>query len=290
MPFQLPIYLRGRVYTLHTRVHGKQVKRSLHTRNQLVATIRAVRLLETLVMPIPDLQTALQGAKNGKRYELDLSRGIAKSEGHEDHQRLMQALKALHKQAQEAPKRAPEGGFATPSTPSHPPSGYTLHTLKTKFFQFRDHLTPATLIDYGTNVAEFDKFFPGLALEGITDTVVTDYIGKLKEKGNSGKTVDKKVACLRSLFNFAIKQKLFPGTNPASERRLTPKSYGAGQKPFLENDLKAVFDRDEFRQFKTTRPAFYLLLRLGLVTGMRVSASASLKPSQLVAPEIFITH
>ena len=87
---------------------------------------------------------------------------------------------------------------------------------------------------------------------------------------------------MRSLFNFAIKQKFFKGTNPASDRRLAPKSAaGAGQKPFLENDLKAVFGHEKFKIFQKTNPAFYLILRLGLITGMRVSSAASLQAWQL---------
>lgn len=274
MPIHLPIYLRGGVYTLHTRINGKQVKRSLRTDDRHVATIRAIHLLEGLVMPpIPDFNDLLKAAQNGKKYELDLARGIAKADGPEDHKRMMQAIRAMPK---------PLTATAQSTAPAKTTSTLTLAGLKKKFFSFRDHLTEATRIDYSTNVAEFDALFPGLTLDKITDDVITSYIEKLKSGGNSGKTVDKKVSCVRSMFNFAIKQKLFSGTNPASDRRLAPKSKGsAGQKPFLENDLKSIFDRDEFIKFGQSSPAAHLIIRLGLITGMRVSSAAGLSEGQL---------
>jgi hypothetical protein len=46
----LPIYLIGSTYYLHTRIQGKQVKRSLRTSYKRVAIIRAVTLLNSLRM------------------------------------------------------------------------------------------------------------------------------------------------------------------------------------------------------------------------------------------------
>ena len=83
MSLPLPIYLLGSSYYLHTRVGGKQVKRSLRTSYQRVAIIRAINLLNGLTMhKKPDLS-------NLSTYELDLSRGILKADGDEDHARLM---------------------------------------------------------------------------------------------------------------------------------------------------------------------------------------------------------
>ena len=80
----LPIYFLGCSYYLHTRIGGKQVKRSLRTSYQRLASIRAITLLDSLMRK--DLP---------QKYELDASRGIFKAEGPEDHARLMQAIEAL---------------------------------------------------------------------------------------------------------------------------------------------------------------------------------------------------
>lgn len=45
----LPIYKLGSSFYLHTRIDGKQVKRSLRTSYQRVAIIRAITLLDSLM-------------------------------------------------------------------------------------------------------------------------------------------------------------------------------------------------------------------------------------------------
>jgi hypothetical protein len=83
MSLSLPIYLLGSSYYLHTRIGGQQVKRSLRTSYKREAIMRAIALLNTLRMSTP------------QKYELDLSRGILKSDGPEDHTRLLQAMEAM---------------------------------------------------------------------------------------------------------------------------------------------------------------------------------------------------
>ena len=56
MSLSLPIYKLGSSFYLHTRINGKQVKRSLRTSYQRIAIIRAIALLNGLTMhKKPDL-------------------------------------------------------------------------------------------------------------------------------------------------------------------------------------------------------------------------------------------
>jgi hypothetical protein len=65
----LPIYLLGSRYYLHTRIAGKQVKRSLRTSYKREAIMRAIALLTTKhKKDIP------------AKYELDTARGILKAD------------------------------------------------------------------------------------------------------------------------------------------------------------------------------------------------------------------
>ena len=124
----LPVYRLGNVWTLHTRINGKQVKRSLRTTHKQQATIRAVQLLESLLMPIPDLTDVLKAAqRQGKKYEIDLVRGIARTDGSaEDHKRMMQALKAMPKPSAPAVTSTPP-----PSRAQHPDA----HSTEREIFQ-----------------------------------------------------------------------------------------------------------------------------------------------------------
>ncbi len=64
----LPIYLLGSSYYIHTRINGQQVKRSLRTAYRREAIIRAISLLNDLHMPTP------------QKYELDLTNSVLKAD------------------------------------------------------------------------------------------------------------------------------------------------------------------------------------------------------------------
>ena len=82
----IPVYFRGSSYYLHTRVNGVQFKRSLQTNNKAIAIMRASRLMEALV------KIDLSGIRT---YEIDLKNGVLKSEGVDDHARMLEALAHL---------------------------------------------------------------------------------------------------------------------------------------------------------------------------------------------------
>ena len=95
----LPVYLWGSTYYLHTRVMGHQVKKSLGTSDKKTAMIIAGNfLLNIIPMTI-------------RKYVIDLQRGVSKSDGADDHSRMMDALERL--------------GKISPTTP-HPPQGEPL--------------------------------------------------------------------------------------------------------------------------------------------------------------------
>lgn len=96
---KLPVYLRGSTYYLHTRVLGRQVKKSLGTSDKKTAMIIAGHLLLKLIpMTI-------------KKYEIDIHRGVYKSDSAEDHSRMLDALEHI--------------GKLSPATP-HPQRGRLL--------------------------------------------------------------------------------------------------------------------------------------------------------------------
>lgn len=152
---KLPIYLRGSSYYLHTRINGKQVKRSLGTSDRLTAMIRACQLLNSSRMDNSKLPASLFNIDpdNARKYEIDLSKGVLRSDGPEDHARMLEAL-ALLKQVQSAP---PLGPVQTTYTPEPLPqakskTGLKLMDLIDKFFLLKSHSKPATVVAY-KNVA-----------------------------------------------------------------------------------------------------------------------------------------
>ena len=67
----LPVYARAGIYYFHTRVGGKQIKRSLGTRNTVIAIIKASKIMESL------MKIDLTGLRT---YEIDLKNGLLKSD------------------------------------------------------------------------------------------------------------------------------------------------------------------------------------------------------------------
>ena len=143
---------------LHTRVGGKQVKRSLRTSYKRVAIIRAITLLDSLMRK--DLP---------QKYELDLSRGILKANDDADHARLMQALQAMQ-QLQQAQPQAP-APIAAP-VQADDPTALKLAELLEKFLLLKK-VTQATAIAYKNCIEEISKFLKNPAITRITASVVS---------------------------------------------------------------------------------------------------------------------
>ena len=120
----LPIYFRNPSYYLHIRILGRQFKRSLHTADRHTAIIRASRLLESVKMTL-DLSKI-------RKYELNLSQGIARADGAEDHRNMMQAIESLC--ALGVSPQTPTTRMNPPSTTLPMNSGLTLVELLDAYF------------------------------------------------------------------------------------------------------------------------------------------------------------
>ena len=184
MSLPLPIYLLGSSYYLHTRIGGKQVKRSLRTSYQRVAIIRAIALLNGLTMhKKPDLS-------NLSTYELDLSRGILKADGDEDHARLMQALQAMQA-VQQAQPQAPAPIAA--QAPADDPTALKLAELLEKFLSLKQ-VKQATAIAYKNCIDELAKFLKNPPITRITASDITRYqeflATKRRPPGSAGEAVE----------------------------------------------------------------------------------------------------
>lgn len=281
---KLPVYLRKNTFYFHCRIDGRQLKRSLRTSDPLLAKLRALQILRVIEMSKPKIGDFNFGSLALSKYEIDLARGIAKASDEEDHKRLMQALKGMAKASQSPQPAAAVEPLATPPASA----GTTLVELCATFFQLKSNLSNATLTDYSATSKEFSQFLKHPPFGEISSDDITSYMKWLSEKGNSARTIDKKVGVVRALFNFAKKQKLFKSENPAADRNLLTKKQkkAAGSKAFDLADVKTLFDNDCFKGLRETNPSFYWIMVIGLITGVRVTALAAIKNSALkVTPE-----
>ena len=273
----LPVYLRNSSYYFHTRIHGKQIKRSLHTADRQIAIIRACKLLESIQMSI-DLN-------NIKKYELDLSRGIAKADSPEDHQRLLETLALMQEnQSQKQQPILKESSLdRATSTKS-----LTLLELLDKYFLLKK-VKPATVLAHKNTVKEFETFFKlKCFISDIQVGDITRFQEFLAGKGNVPRTIDGKVGYIKALLNFAIKQGyLLNQKNPAENMSLLTKrqKLSDGYLIFEPEEIKQIFSSEYYREQKKSDPDYYYVLLLGLITGCRISEITSLTKSQFQISE-----
>lgn len=268
----LPVYLRGNIYYLHTRINRKQVKRSLHTSDRMTAIITASRLLSDIKMA--------SDFTNIKTYKIDLSRGTLESDGEDDHRRMLEALKLL-KSAPQPPilgEPSVKGALAT--------SGIRLSELVDKFFNLKKQLKPATVVAYKNVAQELAKFLKNPIIPNIGISDITRFQEFLSTK-NVPRTVDNKMATLRTLFYFAIKQGYYFNENPAIGRTILSKTDKAksGYAIFESEEISKIYRSEIFEKEKENDPDFYWVMILGLFTGCRISEVTSLKKDQFLVSE-----
>ncbi|MES2415746.1 MAG: tyrosine-type recombinase/integrase [Pseudomonadota bacterium] len=253
----LPIYLLGSTYYLHTRIEGRQVKRSLRTGYEREAIIRAIALLNGLRMSTP------------QKYELDLANGILKADGAEDHSRLMQAIEAM---------KALHSGMPTPasvSTVTAPavddPTALKLGELLERFFLLRS-VKPATALSYKNATNEFAKFLKNPPITRISTSDVTRWQEHLAKKGNVPRTIDGKVGVIKAIYNFAKKQRYTREENPAADRDLLTKKQKqrAGYATFDTDEIAAMLGCEFFRDRLAKKSDYTTAVLVGLLTACRV--------------------
>lgn len=283
----LPIYRRGHIYYLHTRVGGHQFKRSLDTGKRKVAIMRAVNLLGHLMAKQPDIDINSINLGDTKSFEMDISRGLFKSDGPEDHQRMMETLAGF--------KELPVT-MSVSTQPAQQQSakqhGLTLPQVVDKLFLLKKDLKEATRIAYKKTADEFSTFLKHSLVYDILPSDITRYqehlasdhkVGKKTKTANSTRTIDNKISNLRTLFNFAITQGYSSSANPAENRQLVTskkRKQADGYAIFDTNEIRKIYWSKELAEAKKKDPDFYWVMLLGVHTGCRISEITGVKANQ----------
>ncbi|MBK4736319.1 tyrosine-type recombinase/integrase [Noviherbaspirillum pedocola] len=282
----LPIYLRGSSYYLHTRVAGKQLKRSLQTKDKKTAIIRAVRMMEFILSKIVNPDSF--DLSNVRKYEIDISKGIYRADGPEDHQMMMEALKSI--KGIGISQVEPETSTEKPQQKKK--TGLTMPEVLEKLFLVKPHLSQATILSYRKAVTEFSQFLKNPMISNIGKIDVTKYQEYLANKGNTSRTIDNKISVLGSIFNFAVTQGYMFSDNPAKERKLlsNKEKKRTGYAIFQRSEITEIFDSAFLKTAKQDDPDYYWTLVLGLITGCRISEITSLTKQQFKVTESGIRY
>jgi integrase len=259
----LPVYLRGSTYYLHARVLGKQIKRSLGTSDKHLARLLAAQhLAKIFPMTI-------------RKYEIDIGRGIYKSEGAEDHSRMMDALENIGKLSINKPVSQP------PAVPEKE-EGLRLPDVVEKFFLVNKQLKPATVLNYKTIANQFAGFIGNPFIEKIDRSDAVRWQEDLSKIG-SVRTSDNKLAVLTTIFNFAKERGYYFKANPAANLKVLTKTQKKQTQfaIFEIEEIQRIYSKEAKADWYRKDRHFYLVVILALISGCRVSEMTSLLKSQL---------
>ncbi len=286
----LPIYRRGHTFYLHTRIGGRQIKKSLDTSKRKVAIMRAVNLLGQLMAKQAPFDINSIDLGDTKSFEVDISRGVFKSDGPEDHQRMLDTLAIIRDMPPPAePSAVQPTSKQQNATQLH---GLTLPQVVDKYFGIKKDFSEATRIAYKKTAEEFSNFLKHPLVYDILSSDITRYqeylakdhkVGKVLRKGNSTRTIDNKVANLNSIFNFAIKQGYSSSANPASNRQLVSnqkRKEADNYEIFDTNEIRKIYWSKAMAEAKEKNPDYYWVLMLGIHTGFRISEITGLRSDQ----------
>lgn len=271
----LPIYLRGNSYYLHTRIKGKQFKKSLQTSNRHIAIIKASELLKGFAMAdFSDFDFS-----NIKKYELDLSKGVFKSDGPEDHARMLEALE-LAKSMQSSVPMAPS---TTENSASTPKGLRVMEVLDKLFLLSPTKYSPATILAYKNAAREFANLLNNPYFADLKKSDVVRFKESCALKGNSSRTIDNKVGYLKVLFSFAIGHGYYfqpdptEGMQSLTKREKRASAYAI----FKMEEIQSLFEKSLMENEQKRDPDYYWCLMLALFTGCRISEITSLTARQI---------
>jgi len=151
-----------------------------------------------------------------------------------------------------------------------------------KYLQFEKRLSPNTYRAYRNDLTQFTSFlesgFPELAVEKSTYGAIRSWIVQLVEQGVDPRSVNRKIACLRSFFKFLMTRDVIANDPMAKisilkTRKKLPSFVKEADMNHLLDDVQFTDDLEGSRD--------KLILELFYATGIRLSELITLKERQL---------
>ncbi len=148
------------------------------------------------------------------------------------------------------------------------------------YLKFEKRYSRHTIISYETDLVSFFNYietqYGEISIDQLSHIYIRSWLASLKDEGLTGKTINRKISSLKSLFKYQLKTGVIKQTpmvkiiSPKNEKRLP--SFVA------DKDIYTLFNHVEFSddwQGRTER----LLMTLFYNTGMRLSEVINAKDS-----------
>jgi integrase/recombinase XerC len=164
-------------------------------------------------------------------------------------------------------------------------STFTIQSIQPflDFLKYEKRFSPHTLISYQTDLHSFIDFleiqYGSVALKDITHVYVRSWLAFLKEKKQSGKTLNRKISTLKSFYKYALKMDLVE-SSPMGQV-VSPKMSKRLPVFIKENETRAMVNSldQSTENWKTLNAK--MLVTIFYATGMRLSELIGLKEKQL---------
>lgn len=286
----LPIYPRNGTYYLHTRIAGRQIKRSLATKDKTEAILVGSELLKRLYKALKATGGGMD-KDDYKKLDIAFPTGFqAKINTDDDMARFQELLKnpdfydlirprATEQHptsASEQPAQASEAENLTGVSIVEVASRYQTRHQKLK--------APKTLYEYGNYHQHFSRWVAvrkqadPYPIRSIINDDIAAYIDDLLADGKPAQAIQTKyLRALNALFEFAKTLGAFPKDVPIPTRGhkvFNKNKHRTNRKPFTTEELQQIFEPLNLN--KARHPEEYWLPLLGLFTGGRISELSQL--------------
>ena len=269
----LPIYARPEtgIYYFHTSLGGKQIKKSLRTKDKQTAIIKALPLFLEVVKQRHKMTI--------QKFDLNLQQGIVRTNGTEEDNTAL--LKALELMARVQPTHTSQTVPTAPAMPSQ--TGLTVRQALDKFLLVK-RLKTATRLSYKNTIEEFAVFTKNTLIANVLVSDVVAFIEHLlADKKNTHRTVHGKVGTLKTFFNVCIEKGYYFQKNPAvGQEVLTKKQLAtATYSIFTDQEIIQLFTSEQFKIRTEKDKDFYYACLITLITGLRAGEVTALKKRNL---------
>lgn len=151
-----------------------------------------------------------------------------------------------------------------------------------KYLQYEKRVSPNTVLAYGNDIEQFATFltttFPDTTPETADFGIVRSWIIQLAESGMEARSVNRKIACLRTFYKFLLRQEVI--TKDPMARIKVLKSKKELPSFVKESHMTAMLDEARFdTSLKSLRAR--LILELFYGTGIRLSELITLKENDV---------
>jgi len=151
-----------------------------------------------------------------------------------------------------------------------------------KYLQYERRYSQHTITSYSTDLSQFEKFtsfrYPDIEIEEADHKIIREWLVFLMEENNNPRSINRKIASLRSYYKFLLKQGLID-KDPSLKIRILKSPKNIPQ--FVnEVDIIRILDEHEYEEgFEGIRDK--LLLELLYGTGIRMSELINMKENDI---------